>query len=320
MPLFRFDFVAMGTPNALQLWAPEESTARRAADAAIADVRRIEAKYSRYRDDSVVGRVNAGAGRAPVAIDAETAALLHYADRCHALSAGRFDLTSGALRQAWDFRRTPPRVPDAATIARARERVGWSEVQWDARSIRLPRAGMEIDLGGIGKEYAADRAATLALEHGIGSGLVNLGGDVRVLGPQPDGSPWRVGIVHPRAPPEAPGATIAGVDLTEGAVATSGDYERFFEIEGRRYCHIVNALTGWPVRHWQSVSVVAPLCVVAGTLATLAMLLEDEAEAFLAAQGATYLAVASDGTMRGNAVAPPPATGRSFPKRRTPAA
>jgi thiamine biosynthesis lipoprotein len=309
MHLFRFSFTAMASPNVLQLWAGDEARARRAADAAIADIARIEAKYSRYRDDSVTARINRGAGGAAVAIDTETAALLRYADRCHALSGGRFDLTSGVLRRAWNFGQVPPRLPDEAALAAAKALIAWPDVEWDEHAIRLPRAGMEIDFGGIGKEYAADRTATLCLEYGIAHGLVNLGGDVRVIGPQPDGTPWRVGICHPRPAGNGAEEAIAGVDLADGAVATSGDYERFFEIEGERYCHILNARTGWPVRYWQSVSVVAPLCVVAGSCATIAMLLEDEADAFLRAQGVRYFAITADGTLCGDAGVVAGATG-----------
>jgi thiamine biosynthesis lipoprotein len=296
--VLRIPFRAMASDNELQLDAADPARARRAADAAIADVLRIEAKYSRYRDDSVTTRINRAAGDAPVAIDAETAALVAYADRAHAQSGGRFDLTSGALRRAWDFRRQPPRLPDAQALAALTALVGWNEVEWNERSIRLPRAGMEIDFGGIGKEYAADRAATICAGHGIRHGLVNLGGDVRAIGPQPDGTPWRVGIRHPRVD----GKAIAYVDLADGAVATSGDYERYFEIAGRRYCHILDPRTGMSVAHWQSVSVVAPLAIVAGAGATIAMLLEAVGEAFLAAQGFPWIAVAPDGTLRGPAV------------------
>ena len=159
---------------------------------------------------------------------------------------------------------------------------------------------MEIDFGGIGKEYAADRAATICIDHGIRHGLVNLAGDVRVLGPQPDGTPWRIGITHPRCP----GATIAGLDLAGGAVATSGDYERYFELDGVRYCHILDPRSGMPVRHWQSVSVIAPLCVVAGSCSTIAMLLEEGARDFLDAQQVRWLGVTLDGSLQGNALAP----------------
>lgn len=290
----RIAFRAMASDNELQLDGADAARARRAADAAIADVRRIEAKYSRYRDDSLTARINRAAGGAAVAIDAETAALLAYADRCHAESGGRFDVTSGVLRRAWDFRREPPRLPEPRVLADALALVGWREVEWSERSIRLPRAGMEIDFGGIGKEYAADRAATICAGHGVAHGLVNLGGDVRAVGPQADGRPWRVGIRHPRAPDRA----IAYVDLADGAVATSGDYERFFEIDGRRYCHVLDPRTGMPVAHWQSVSVVAPLAVVAGSLATIAMLMEAEGLAFLDAQREGYVAVGPDGVLR----------------------
>lgn len=299
MQLFRTVFRAMAAEHELKLWSDDEARARRAAEAAIADVLRIEAKYSRYRDDSVTACINRAAGGPAIAVDAETGALLEYANRCHQLSGGRFDITSGVLRRVWDFRRTPPELPDADRLAAARALIGWNRVEWDEHAIRLPEPGMEIDFGGIGKEYAADRAATLCAEHGIEHGLVNLGGDVRAIGPQPDGAPWQVGIRHPRRAD----AAVAAVALESGAVATSGDYERCVEISGRRYCHILNPRTGFPVAHWQSVSVIAPLCVVAGSCATIAMLLEREAEAFLRDQGLVYLVVGPDGALHGPAVA-----------------
>lgn len=296
----RTTFRAMASENELQLWAEDVTHARAAAAAAIADVARIEAKYSRYRDDSITTRINRAAGNAAVAIDAETVALLRYADQCHSLSGGLFDLTSGVLRRVWDFKRASPQLPDQASLAAATALVDWRSVEWDERAIRLPRAGMEIDFGGIGKEYAADRIASICTERGIEHGLANLGGggDVRAVGSQPDGTKWRIGIRHP----SIGGELIASLDLANAAVATSGDYQRFFEIDGRRYCHILHPRTGMPVTHWQSVSVVAPLCVVAGTCATIAMLLEAEAETFLAAQKIKYFAVAADGIGCGNAL------------------
>lgn len=298
MPLFRFSFDAMASPNELQIWHEDEGRARTLADTAIADVWRIEAKYSRYRDDSVTSRINRAAGGAAVAIDDETCALLGYADRCYLLSGGRFDITSGVLRRAWDFRRSPPRLPDAAEVAAAAALINWPSVEWSSRSVCLPRRGMEIDFGGIGKEYAADRMATICHEGGAPHALANLGGDVRAAGPQQDGSPWRVGISHPRRAD----AVIATVELEGGAVATSGDYQRFFDLDGRRYCHIIDARSGQPATHWQSISVLAPLCVLAGSCATIAMLLGDAAEAFLARQGVAYLAVDSTGVLHRPAV------------------
>ncbi len=294
MPLFRFSFPAMASPNELQIWHDDEARARELADSAIGDVQRIEAKYSRYRDDSVTTRINRAAGGSAVEIDAETFALLSYADHCHRLSEGRFDITSGVLRRVWDFGRWPPRLPLQDELEAARALIGWSSVEWDRRGARLPRRGMEIDFGGIGKEYAADRVATICHEGGAIHALANLGGDVRAAGPQRDGSPWRVGIAHPRQAD----AVIATVELDSGAVATSGDYQRFFDLGERRYCHIIDARSGQPVAGWQSISVLAPLCVLAGSCATIAMLFEAEAESFLAREGVAYLAVDSSGGLR----------------------
>jgi FAD:protein FMN transferase len=288
-----YAFRAMGGQHELQLWAHDRLVADRAAHTAIGDVLRIEAKYSRYREDSVTAAINRAAGGAAVAIDQETAALLRFGERCHALSGGRFDLTSGVLRRAWDFRRQPPRLPGAAEIAAAHAKVGWARVEWSDRSVRLRDAGMELDFGGIGKEYAADRVAAICMDHGIRHGFVNLGGDVRVIGTQVDGTPWRVGLRHPRRAR----ALIGEVELCDAAVATSGDYERYFELDGRRYCHLLDARTARPVDHFQSASVVAPLATLAGSYATIAMLLGEAAVPFLRAQHADYLLVAADGTV-----------------------
>lgn len=275
----------------VRLHAPDADTARAWAEAAIAEVRRIEAKYSRYRDDSVTTAINRGAGCATVSVDDETAHLIDFGAALHAQSQGRFDLTSGVLRRVWDFK--VQRVPPQSAIDALLPLIGWSQVRWDRRSIELPRVGMEIDFGGIGKEYAADRAGVALVEHGARHGFVNLGGDVRVIGPAPDGRPWRVAVQHPRG---AAGEVLAHLDVASGALATSGDYERFILVDGRRYCHIMDPRTGWPVTAWQSVSVVAPLAVAAGACATIAMLHEVEPGlAFLQAQGVRYLAVDSTG-------------------------
>ena len=222
-------------------------------------------------------------------------ALLDYAQRCHELSGGLFDITSGVLRRAWDFRRRPPVLPSENEIRDLLRLVDWSAVEHDERHVFLPRTGMEIDFGGIGKEYAADRAATVLRDAGIVHGLVNLGGDVRVIGPQPDGSPWLIGIQHPRDER----GVAATAPLSHGAMATSGDYQRYFEIDGIRYCHLIDARTGWPVSAWQSITVVAPLCSVAGSCATIAMLAGDRAESFLRHQAVEYLAFDRQGVARG---------------------
>ncbi len=281
----------MASVHEIHLCGTDRAHAERAAHDAIADVKRIEAKYSRYRDDSITSAINRAAGYEAVAIDDETASLLRYADRCHALSNGSFDITSGVLRRVWDFKRQPPRVPSQDEIDALRPLIGWQHVEWSDDHVRLPERGMELDFGGIGKEYAADRAATICRERGIAHALVNLGGDVRAIGSRADGSPWRIGIRHPRNAD----ATIATITLDDEAVATSGDYERYFELDGCRYCHLLDPRTGMPADHWQSASVVAPLAILAGSYATIAMLACDRAPAFLRAQRVRFLLVDKEG-------------------------
>lgn len=291
---YRFEFNAMSSVCEICLddaHGEGESVLALAAEQAISEVRRIEVTYSRYRADSIVSRINAAAGGPElVSVDDETAALLTFAAQLHDFSDGLFDITSGVLRRAWDFKQKS--IPSDATLTQLLPLIGWSQVEWTGQAIRLPRAGMEIDFGGFGKEYAADRAMAVLFATGQRHGYINLGGDIRVLGPRSDGRAWRFGIQHPRQDE----GTIASVELSEGALATSGDYERYFEHEGHRYCHILDPHTGWPVRHWASVSITAPACVAAGALTTIAMLKGPLALDFLAAQTATGLAV--DTSMR----------------------
>ena len=253
------------------------------------EVARIEAKYSRYRPDSVVSQINQHAGGAPIWVDDETASLLDFAAQCHAMSAGRFDITSGVLRQAWNFKAQRP--PEQATIAELLPLVGWQYVRWDRPWFSLTKLGMEIDFGGFGKEYAADRAASVLVAAGAEHALVNLGGDVRLIGPQANGAPWRLGIQHPRLANQL----IASIEIKEGALATSGDYERFLIHDGKRYSHLLDPHTGWPVQCAQSVSVKAPLCVFAGAMASCALLLGDAGLEFLRAQNVEFLWVDQQG-------------------------
>lgn len=294
MRLFRFSFLAMACDNEIQLYAGSEDEARRAAGAAIAEVKRIEQKYSRYLNDSILSRINRCSGHGPVDIDAETAALLHYANACYIESGGLFDITSGVLRRAWDFKRGHP--PARAEIEPLLALIGWSRIECEDHRVFLPIAGMELDFGGIGKEYAVDCAARVCLEHGISAGLVNLGGDLCSLGPQPGGQPWGVGIRHPRPNDGAQRELIATLPLFSGAIATSGDYERYIDFEGRRHSHILDPGTGESVQGPQSVTVHGPSCLIAGSAATIAMLKGDEVSVdWLDELGLPYLHVSHGG-------------------------
>lgn len=280
-----FEAMACGCEIVVQYEGAGRSAVEIGVDAAIREVQRIERKFSRYRADSVVSRINTAAGLGPVACDAETRQLLQYALAQWHASAGLFDITSGVLRRVWNFRSGQSPSPDE--VAACLHLIDASAIELGDQTVRLARVGMEIDLGGFGKEYAADRAATVLGQHGLRSAYVNLGGDFRVLGPKTDGSPWQIGIQHPRQRDRL----LAVLPLSGGGLATSGDYERFIEMNGRRYAHLIHPKTGWPVSYWQSVTAVAPLSIQAGQLATTAMLMEADGLPFLRSTQLPFVAV-----------------------------
>lgn len=266
-----------------------------AIDAALVEVERLEARYSRYREESFLSRINraAQAGE-PIALDDETAGLLDYAATCHRESGGLFDVTSGILRRVWRF--PEGRLPGRQEIDALLDRVGFEKLRWQRPVLSFAVPGVELDFGGIVKEYAADRVAGLLQAAGMPHALVNLGGDVRVAGSRADGGPWQIGIRHPRRADEL----LRSVALTEGALSTSGDYERCIEIDGRRHAHVLDPRTGWPVEFMASASVVAPLCVVAGSASTIAMLKGREGPDWLARLGLPALWVDVDGRSGGS--------------------
>ena len=295
MQKFRFNFRAMACDNVIELYAVSATAANAAAQAAVDEVARIEAKYSRYDDDSAVSLINAAAGIAPVDIDEETSHLLDYASVCFEQSGGLFDITSGILRRAWNFKADRP--PARSAIEPLLKLIDWRRVERTSAQIFLPQRGMQIDFGGFGKEYAADRAAAVLLSFGLRHAFVNLGGDVVVTGPHVNGEPWQLAIRHPR---DTEGV-IAQLPIASGAVATSGDYERYLDFGGRRYSHILHPRTGESVNGFQSVTVLAPSCLVAGSVTTIAMLKgEAEGSAWLADSGAGYFAVDSSGNVESN--------------------
>ena len=276
-------FVAMASPCEILIDDAPATLAKQVLNTVAAEAWRIERKYSRYRIDSAVHSINENAGTATV-VDDECANLLDFAATLTRLSEGAFDITSGVLRKAWTFD-GGDHVPSQAQIDALLASVGWHRVEWQRPMLKL-RPGMQIDLGGIGKEYAVDAAAMqvekIAPEL---SCLINFGGDVAVRNARKDGKPWRVGIEsHARM-----GVSERVVQLSQGALATSGDSRRFVLRGGHRYSHILDARTGWPVRNApHSITVAADTCTQAGTLTTLAMLQGENAEQMLRASGMRY--------------------------------
>ena len=292
---YHCEFNAMGSPCDIQLFAHNEVQARQAADAAIADVQRLEALYSRYRSTSHLSEINrVAATGGSIRVDDETASLIDYAVACYEQSDGLFDITSGILRHAWKF--DLDKLPEQSLIDELLDKVGWHKVSWKRPVLAFSVPGMEIDFGGVVKEYAVDRAATLCYAQGIKQGVVNFGGDIKVIGPRADGSPWRIGIRHPRSKD----ALLDTLLLYEGALASSGDYERCITANGVRYGHVLNPITGWPVRHLAAVSVIGDFCVVAGSASTIAMLKEDQGIDWLRDLGLPHLWVDIHGISGGS--------------------
>ncbi len=273
----------MASPCEILFAIDDRAQAERLLHLAWSEATRIEHKFSRYRTDNDIYRINRSEGN-PVRVDEETANLLDFAQQCWEISEGKFDITSGVLREVWRFDGSD-RLPSTEAVAALLPRIGWEKVSWKRPLITL-RPGMEIDLGGIGKEYAVDRTARLIfreLESGV---LINYGGDLYALGPRQEGEPWAVGVDDP----EATGLRqIGAVNLSKGGLATSGDARRYLLKDGVRYSHILDPTTGWPVPDApRAVTVIAETCLEAGMLSTLAMLQGNRAREFLEAQEVTF--------------------------------
>ncbi len=270
-----YTFSAMASPCEVRVDCDDPMLAIQLGQIAEAEAKRIEAKFSRYRDDSVITRINSSAGQ-PLEVDSETAALLDYADSCYQLSGGLFDVTSGVLRRIWKFDGSD-NIPTQHQIDELLPLIGWSRVSWKNPQLILP-AGMEIDFGGLGKEYAVDSALLKIKQQSSVPVLINFGGDLRVSGLRRNNQRWLVAIEAA----DGTGITSSRIELASGGLTTSGDARRFLLNNGVRYSHILDPRKGWPIKHApHSVTVAAPTCMQAGILSTLAMLQGKKAEQFL---------------------------------------
>ncbi len=255
----------MDTHVDVTIYSASTQAAQTAMGAMFEEMQRLEGLLSRHIQGSDLHRINAAAGEAPVQVRPETIFVLKRALEFAALSEGAFDPTVAPLLELWGFGGAAPAVPSVAQLARALELVDYRMVELDEelKTVFLPRRGMKLDLGGIAKGYIVDRGLELA--RGAGSAaFINAGGDISVLGRKPGGGDWRIGVQDPRDS----GSLVAIINLDAGSVATSGDYQRFFEVEGERFHHILDPDTGMPASGLFSVSIVAPDATTADALAT----------------------------------------------------
>jgi thiamine biosynthesis lipoprotein len=279
-------FEAMASPCEVLVDGDDRPEATGMLATAQREAQRVERKFSRYRPGNVIHRINHAQGR-PVTVDRETASLIDYAATCWEMSDGMFDITSGVLRRVWRFD-GGDRVPSTAAVRDVLQHVGWHRVTWEHPTLTMPQ-GMEIDLGGVGKEYAVDRVAALLAARAGHPFLVNFGGDLYASGPRAGGRPWRVGVDDPERTGEA---ALYRIELSRGGLATSGDSRRFVLWKGRRLGHILDPKSGWPVEGApRSVTVIGRTCLEAGTLSTLAYLRGPQAREFLEQQGVEFRVV-----------------------------
>lgn len=278
----------MGCPATFQFYAPSSQKAEEVKGSILSLLARYDQYYTNYSSKSFTAEINRQAGSAKgIVVDEETAILLDYAQACYELSDGLFDITSGPLHRIWVFDAKVPSIPTDSQIAEVLAYVGWDKVIWKKPHLTLPLPHMNLDFGGVVKEYAVDTGVNLARNMGIYHGVLELGGDVGVIGPHPDGRPWKVGIEAPQDRSQE----IAAFQVEKGAIATSGSYARSMVIDNMRYCHILNPKTGYPVQGVASVSVQADLCLVAGSLTTISFLKGHEGLPWIQDQNVPFVFV-----------------------------
>ena len=276
-------FNAMACPCEVLISTTDKNIAEKALSIACTEAWRIEQKLSRYRDDNIIFKINHAKGTT-IEVDDETANMLDFADQCYQLSDHKFDITSGALRKLWTFDGSD-RIPEQSQIDQIMQHIGWDKVSWQKPLITL-QAGMEIDFGGIGKEYAVDQSAQLIHKATHEPVLVNYGGDIFATAPRKPDTAWVIGVDDPKHTGEN---AIGKIQLFQGGLATSGDARRFLLKDGIRYSHILDPESGWPIANApRAVTVVANSCLEAGMLATFAILHGDKAKEFLEQQNVQY--------------------------------
>lgn len=257
----------MGNRFELSVVSADEAWANARIDEGIAEIQRIEKLLTTFNEDSETNRINQNAGIAPVAVSRETFDLIARSLRISEITQGAFDITYGSIdKKLWNFDRTMTSLPDAETARQMVRLINYRNVILDneQQTVFLKEAGMRIGFGGIGKGYAAEKAKLIMKQQGVVHGVVNASGDLTTWGLQPNGQPWTVGIANP----DATGQIFSYMSISDLAVATSGNYEKFVIIGGKKYSHTIDPRTGLPVTGIKSVTIITTNAEIADAMAT----------------------------------------------------
>ena len=266
----------MGNRFELGVVAEDETWAEERIMAGVREIQRIERLLTTYDDNSETSLINAHAGLTPVAVSRETFDLIDRSIRISYITQGAFDITYGSVdRRLWNFDTTLQQLPDKETARQMVRLINYRNIILDNEksTVLLKEKGMRIGFGGIGKGYAAEKARAVMQQMGVVSGIVNASGDLTAWGHQPDGNPWTIGIVNPNAA----GEIFSWLSVTDMALATSGNYEKYVIIDGKRYSHTINPRTGLPVTGIKSVTILCPNAEIADAMATPVMIMGIEA-------------------------------------------
>ncbi|MGZ3922545.1 MAG: FAD:protein FMN transferase [Flavisolibacter sp.] len=265
--LFKRGLLLMGNHFEISVVSDDEAWAEERIDMAVDEIRRIEKILTTFKDESETALINNNAGIKPVKVSEEVFRLIERSKRISHITQGAFDISYGSIdKRLWNFDKTMTSLPDPKLAKQMVRLINYRNIilDYEHHTVFLKEKGMRIGFGGIGKGYAAEMAKTVMQKAGVTSGVVNASGDLAAWGYQPDGKPWTIGIVHP----DAADMPFSYMNVTNMAVATSGNYEKFVMIDGKKYSHTINPRTGLPVRGIKSVTIISPNAELCDALAT----------------------------------------------------
>lgn len=274
--VFKKAILLMGNNFEISIVASDEAWAFEKIDLAVKEIQRIEKLLTTYNDQSETNQINLNAGIKPVKVSTETIHLIQRSIRISEITQGAFDISYGSVdKSLWNFDTKMQSLPDAAVAKKMVRLINYRNIEINVAesTVYLKEKGMRIGFGGIGKGYAAERAKYILKNESVEGGIVNASGDLTTWGLQPDGTAWTIGIVHPNFA----NTVFSYMNVTDMAVATSGNYEKFIMIEGKKYSHTINPRTGLPVTGIKSVTIISPNAEIADAMATPVTIMGIEA-------------------------------------------